>query len=441
MALMLTCHAIALSQEYFIFTNDCHSSTRQIHINQNGDAFLLVSEHCSDADRRTYLCVPNEDGSLEPVNTFEMEHSEADYSTAQGWYVLFSTSTGFILRLLNDEEIMMEQEVQIPENSLVTNLYVEDDFLISVYHPAPYNQLIIERFNLTSGESESQLSFENVLYVHDHQTTLITDNDPYFYLGQTCNWRIKFNPLNFPDHEVLPLPISSQTGDQYNPCSGYDALYSHPSQDTLFAASALLGTGETHWTFYFDNDGNYMGYDELEWPDDYNPYRYLFDANGYRYIVLHKPEYYTGNNTNDLVLYKVNPSGALLDTFLYETPELSEVTLTGLFHDGILHRLGYDLQSPLMGDENALYIRIDTDNLTNVEEPAPQAYTFIQTEDAFGISTKGEPLQQDVYSMTGQLLFSEKRADLWPKSKLPPGTYVLRVASDEGVRSHLVVVR
>lgn len=438
LVVFLTSVCIPISgQETFLYDSDCNAICENLHLIGDGSAILVVEESYPQQTFETVICTPQENGSLEPALSFPFERPGPIFSTQNGFYMLSGDMELTYLRFIsNDLEVESELQLSIPYYG--KQLYGQGDWLITMFDVPGGDDFV--RLNSSTGEILEEVSIPALTSAFPENTELIVENDETFYLGLDCSNRFEFNPMDLASTTVHPLPVDDQTGEPFSPCYDFlDVFREHPSQDTLWAVSSSYAALSEQYTMYFDYDGTYLGYDSFLLPEDLLPFQFAYAESGERYFLFSRQgESY---DSRDAVIYKFDANNNITETEVYETPALNEWASQLVLSEDHLHLFGYEGLNPELFERKALYIRIDTDNLTNVQEPEQVDYTFIQTEEAFGIRTKGEPLQQDVYSMTGQLLFSEQRSDLWSKSTLPPGTYVLKVSTDDEVSSHLVVVR
>lgn len=426
-------------QEYFLYDSDCNASSENLHLTDVGAAILVVEESCPQQTFETVICTPQDDGSLEPALNLPFERPGPIFSTGDGFYMLSGNDDITYLRFIsNNLEILSEVELSIPW--YCKQLYVQGNYLITGYDGlgGVFN---LVRLTVSNGQIEEEVAIPALTSAFPENTELIVENDETLYLGLDCSNRFEFDPLDLASAIVHPLPVNDISGEEYSPCAGfYDVFRAHPSPDTLWAASSSVLLSSEHYTFYFGPDGTYLGFDSYGPIDeDFIPLQYVYNDAGERFSSFVRPDY--SQDSHDVVIYKIDAGNNVQDSVVYETPGLDEWPHQLMSSDNQLHLFGFEGIGPEIFTRKALYIRIDTDNLTNIQEPEQANYTFIQTEEAFGVRTNGTPLQQDIYSMTGQLLFSERRADLWSKSMLPLGTYVLKVSTDDRISSHLVLVR
>jgi hypothetical protein len=437
--LFLTSACMPVSgQEYFLYDSDCNASSESLHLTDDGDAILVVEESCPQQTFETVICTPQDDGSLEPALNLPFERPGPIYSTGDGFYMLSGNDDVTYLRFIsNNLEILSEIELSIPW--YCKQLHVQDNYLITGYDGlgGVFN---LVRLNVSNGQIEEEVAIPALTSAFPENTELIAENDETFYLGLDCSNRFEFDPLDLASAIIHPLPVDDQTGEPFSTCSDFlDVFREHPSPVTLWAVSSSYAALSEQYTMYFAYDGSYLGFDSFTLPEDLTPVQFAYAESGERYFLFSRAgESY---DSRDAVIYTFDANNNTAETEVYETPALNEWASQLVLSEDHLHLFGYEGLNPEQFERKALYIRIDLDNLTNVQEPEQADYTFIQTEEAFGVRTNGVPLQQDIYSMTGRLLFSERRTDLWSKSTLPPGTYVLKVVTDDRISSHLVVVR
>lgn len=436
----LSCITTVSAQEFYVFQGTCPSTALSWHKNQSTDETLvIVVELCGNEELRTAITVP-EDGYLNEVMSFDNEGANFIQSVENGFYLLSQTDTNSILRLINDDlEVESEVEVALPESAWNIGMFVSN-VLLTAYQEG--TTLLLETFDLQTGESLETISFDNTPISSPYQSSQFINLGSYLYFGIACGYILEIDIVNLSNSALLPLPYSEELDTTYIPCSGIsDLLRYNPHPDFLFSAASSI-IEEEYIAFNFDQSGQHVGSSSFLFPPHYIPAEFQFDTEGNRYIlfVTNFPDTVSGLKS-DLVITKYSPDSNLIDSVHFQTPNWYERGHSVFLENSFLHLCGRKNATGNITDDRASYIRIDIDNMINVEESESQEYTFIQTENTFGIRTNDTPLKQEIYSTTGELLFTRKRSDLWSKSALPPGTYVLKVVTDHGRSSHLVVVR